>query len=135
MARLYPIAKTLQSGCDLSMANPCLGCGACCAFFRVQFYWREANSADVVTPVPPGMFEELTDASRCMRGTSAKHHPKCIGLKGRIGEDASCTIYANRPSPCHAFTASYADGKRNERCDQARRAHGLRPLRPDDYKP
>ncbi|EGR9493162.1 YkgJ family cysteine cluster protein, partial [Escherichia coli] len=22
--------------------NPCMTCGACCAFFRVSFYWAEA---------------------------------------------------------------------------------------------
>jgi len=107
------------------MKNPCVGCGACCAHFRVQFYWREA--------VPADMQEELTSLHNCMRGTSAKHHPKCVGLKGRIGRDAQCSIYADRPSPCRAFSASYVDGKRNERCDQARIAHGLRPLRPDDW--
>ncbi|EFG2122847.1 YkgJ family cysteine cluster protein, partial [Escherichia coli] len=21
--------------------NPCMTCGACCAFFRVSFYWAE----------------------------------------------------------------------------------------------
>ncbi|EEX7666747.1 YkgJ family cysteine cluster protein, partial [Escherichia coli] len=23
--------------------NPCMTCGACCAFFRVSFYWAEAD--------------------------------------------------------------------------------------------
>ncbi|HBP8873638.1 TPA: YkgJ family cysteine cluster protein, partial [Escherichia coli] len=25
--------------------NPCMRCGACCAFFRVSFYWAEADDA------------------------------------------------------------------------------------------
>jgi Fe-S-cluster containining protein len=114
--------------------NPCVGCGACCAHFRVQFYWREANPEDQSPSVPEGLHEDLTSIHRCMRGTAAKHHPKCVALKGKIGESASCSIYLSRPTPCHAFAASYEDGKRNERCDEARRAHGLRPLRPDDWK-
>ena len=27
----------------MSNLNPCMTCGACCAFFRVSFYWAEAN--------------------------------------------------------------------------------------------
>ncbi|HDN1328034.1 YkgJ family cysteine cluster protein, partial [Escherichia coli] len=25
----------------MSNLNPCMTCGACCAFFRVSFYWAE----------------------------------------------------------------------------------------------
>ena len=107
------------------MKNPCINCGACCAHFRVQFYWRE--------PVPQPMFEELDSRYRCMKGTNDKHHPKCAGLKGRIGRDACCSMYEQRPTPCRDFTASYADGRRNVRCDEARARHGLKPLRPEDY--
>ena len=113
--------------------NPCVGCGACCAHFRVQFYWREANAEDAKPSVPKALVDDLDSQWRCMRGTGSKHHPKCVALKGRIGENAQCSIYPNRPSPCHEFKASYSDGKRNERCDQARQAHGLRALRPEDW--
>lgn len=114
--------------------NPCVSCGACCAHFRVQFYWREANPGDSENPVPPHLFEDLTPQHRCMKGTAKKHHPKCEGLKGRIGKDARCSIYTFRPTPCRAFTASFADGLRHERCDQARAAHGLPPLKPSDWR-
>ena len=118
----------------LADKNPCVSCGACCAHFRVQFYWREANPGDSENPVPSHLFEELTPQHRCMKGTAKKHHPKCEGLKGRIGKDARCSIYASRPTPCRAFTASFADGLRNERCDRARAAHGLAPLKPSDWR-
>ncbi|OZZ73507.1 zinc/iron-chelating domain-containing protein, partial [Klebsiella pneumoniae] len=26
----------------MSEINPCMTCGACCAYFRVSFYWAEA---------------------------------------------------------------------------------------------
>jgi Fe-S-cluster containining protein len=115
--------------------NPCVGCGACCAFFRVQFYWREANPVDANPCVPQEHFEDLTPMLRCMRGTNQKHRPKCTGLKGRIGNNAQCSIYSSRPTPCRRFTASYADNKHNPRCDEARQAHGLTPLRPSDWGP
>lgn len=106
-------------------ANPCVQCGACCAFFRVQYYWREV--------VPAGLFEDLNATYRCMKGTAQKHRPQCAGLKGRIGTDARCSIYKDRPSPCRAFTASYSDGQRHPRCDEARQGHGLLPLRREDW--
>lgn len=114
-------------------SNPCVSCGACCAYFRVQFYWREANAGESEYVVPPGYYEDLTEFHRCMKGTAEKHHPKCRGLGGRIGRDAACTIYESRPSPCRQFKASYSDGRHHPRCDEARRAHGLLPLRKDDW--
>lgn len=115
--------------------HPCIGCGACCAFFRVQFYWREANKGESDHVVPAGMFEELAVSShfRCMKGTARKHHPKCVGLNGRIGHDACCSMYPFRPSPCRDFKASYSDGRHYPRCDEARKAHGLRPLQREDW--
>jgi Fe-S-cluster containining protein len=115
--------------------NPCVNCGACCAHFRVQFYWREANAADHSPNVPSGFFEELTSVLRCMSGTNDKHRPQCRGLQGKIGRDAKCGIYLSRPTPCRDFRASYADGRRHERCDQARARHGLKALSPADWEP
>jgi len=123
-----------MEGPMISRSNPCVSCGACCATFRVQFYWREANREDHEPTVPEGSFEELTDRLRCMRGTNDKHHPKCLGLKGRIGRDATCSIYGRRPTPCREFTASYENGKPSARCDEARARHGLRRLTVDDWK-
>lgn len=113
--------------------NPCISCGACCAYFRVQFYWREANAQDSKHPVPQHLFEELTDQHRCMKGTADKHRPKCEALAGRIGQDAKCSIYELRPTPCRAFKASYEDGVRHSRCDEARAWHGLRALTKADW--
>jgi len=68
-----------------------------------------------------------------MKGTSGKHHRRCVALEGRIGEKVGCSIYVNRPSPCRAFAASFENGKRNPRCDEARSAHGLKPLQRTDW--
>lgn len=120
-------------GSFMEAPNPCVSCGACCAYFRVQFYWREANPGESENLVPPGYFEELTEFHRCMKGTSKKHHPKCAGLGGKIGQNAACTIYPYRPTPCREFRASYSDGRHHPRCDEARRAHGLKPLSREDW--
>jgi len=113
-------------------SSPCITCGACCAFFRVDFYWREAEPSDSAHPVPQGLFEEHENHMRCMKGTNSKRSRKCVALSGRIGEHVGCTIYPNRPTPCRRFQYSYYDGKPNPRCDEARAAHGLLPLRRDE---
>ena len=112
--------------------HPCLSCGACCAHFRVAFYWREAE-VDGIWKVPIKLTVDLDSTYRCMKGTEVKHQNKCIALTGRIGRDAHCTIYQNRPTPCRNFMASYEDGKHHPRCDEARKSHGLRPLRREDF--
>jgi len=114
--------------------HPCVKCGACCATFRVAFYWREAESQQHDNAVPQGYWNELTPTQRCMTGTDSKHHPKCKALNGKIGEKAICTIYENRPTPCRQFQASYENGVQNERCDSARAKHGLKALTKQDWR-
>lgn len=109
--------------------NPCTTCGACCAHFRVSFYWREGEASDYSRPVPAELFVEHGDCFRTMKGTE-QNRPKCSALKGKVGSSVSCAIYENRPSPCREFFASYEEGKgSNSRCDEARKAHGLEPLK------
>ncbi len=112
-------------------ANLCLSCGACCAFYRCSFYWREASDQ---TPggAPVEWTEDLTPIYRAMKGTNDAR-PRCIALEGEIGKAVRCVIYDRRPTPCHAFPPSYIDGTRNERCDKARAAHGLPPRQPGDW--
>lgn len=115
-----------------SKPHPCLSCGACCAFFRVAFYWREAEAGGP-WQVPLKFAVDLDSTHRCMKGTEVKHQSKCIALAGRIGKDAHCRIYNQRPTPCRNFEASYENGRHNARCDEARWGHGLRPLRREDF--
>ncbi|MFP4323197.1 MAG: YkgJ family cysteine cluster protein [Anaerolineales bacterium] len=118
--------------------NPCLTCGACCAHFRVSFYWSEADPAQGGT-VPAEMTQPLPPLRRCMRGTDALQ-PRCIALEGDIGHAVRCTIYAQRPSPCREFALDWTpDGQLHytpedlARCTAARAAWGLPPLlEPDD---
>ena len=107
-----------------------MNCGACCAMYRVSFYWAEANDAPGGW-VPVEATEQLTPTLRCMRGTSSKT-PRCEQLKGAI-PGALCGIYENRPSVCRDLEAAWAHGRPNERCDRARDAWGLPPLSPGDW--
>ena len=108
--------------------NPCLDCGACCAYFRNSFYWSEADpSAGGLTP--PELTVKLTPYRAVMRGTE-QVPPRCVALEGEIGKKVRCVIHPLRPSPCREFHASWIDGVHNERCDRARAAHGLPPLEP-----
>jgi uncharacterized protein len=108
--------------------NPCLTCGACCAFFRASFYWAEADDASE-GGVPVELTEKLNDFRRIMRGTSGEK-PRCIALQGIIGARVHCTIYERRSSVCRDFPASWTENEPNERCDRARAAWGLAPLLP-----
>jgi len=105
--------------------NPCMTCGACCAHFRVSFYWAEADDAGGVVPVE--LTEPLGLMMRNMRGTNARE-PRCVALQGEPGGCVSCDIYAQRPSPCREFAMSGEDGVYNEACDRARARYGLPPL-------
>ena len=120
-----PAAKT-------EALHPCQKCGACCASFRVSFYWLAAEPS-VTNAIPQNFIEDLDQNTRCMKGTSNKHQPKFIALSGRIGEMVNCVIYENRPSPCRNFKASFESGYQEPRCDEARAKHGLKPILKSDW--
>ena len=89
-----------------------VGCGACCATYRVSFYWAEGAG------LPDELVEKLTPVMACMAGTN-QPSPRCVVLQGQVGVDAHCGRYAQRPSPCHELQAGDA------RCLKARAHHGL----------
>lgn len=105
--------------------SPCLSCGACCAFFRVSFYWAELASAG--GQVPDSHADPLPPHRAVMRGTHSAT-PRCAALQGRVGEAVCCSIYENRPSPCREFTSSVEVPGGAPDCERARRAVGLPPL-------
>ena len=115
------------------MRNPCLDCGACCAYYRVSFHWSEAERF-LGGATPAELTTKLSPHRVAMRGTQSKS-PRCVALDGQIGKAVSCSIYSQRPSPCREFEASWVNGMHSERCDQARAAHGLPPLEPPTRKP
>ncbi|MFW5752924.1 MAG: YkgJ family cysteine cluster protein [Planctomycetota bacterium] len=108
-------------------------CGACCSHFRVSFHWMEADDA---TPdgVPVELTRPLGFHRRCMIGTDQKQ-PRCIALLGTVGQEVSCAIHARRPTACREFIASYAQGRREHRCDAVRARYGLPLVGPADWQP
>lgn len=110
--------------------HPCVRCGACCGTYRVLFDASEIKSEDY--KVPKELTEKVGDGQLAIIGTN-EAKPRCVALQGRIGHSVSCGIYANRPSCCREYRASFEDGTRNPRCDEARRGKGLKPLRASDY--
>lgn len=105
--------------------SPCLSCGACCAFFRVSFYWGEAASAGGC--VPDALTTQVSPHLSCMQGTSQKP-ARCVALTGQVGQAVACSIYQQRSSTCREFAMSGENGVPNPECDKARAFHGLVPL-------
>lgn len=116
----------------MARPNPCLQCGACCAYFRASFYWAEGDDA---TPggVPIELTAKLTPFLRVMRGTD-QPHPRCVALLGEIGKSVRCAIHPQRSSVCRDFVPSWENGEPNPRCDKARARWGLAPLTPHDWE-
>lgn len=114
----------------MSSASPCVSCGACCAHFRVSFFWGECQSAGGT--VPDDRVEQITPSRVAMKGT-CQPGARCEALHGVIGEAVSCDMYALRAATCREFEASWFDGAHNPACDSARAAHGLPPLTPEMF--
>lgn len=97
--------------------NPCLQCGACCATYRVSFYWAEAEERGL----PDSLIEQVSPWHACMAGTW-QPEPRCRALVGAIGESVSCLVYPQRPSPCRELQPG------EDKCNRARVRHGLKLL-------
>lgn len=97
-----------------SDANPCLDCGACCAFFRVSFYWAEAEA----NGIPADLTEPINLRFSCMAGTNQRA-PHCRALIGDVGQRVGCAIYPQRPNPCREVQAGDAQ------CNKARAGYGM----------
>lgn len=90
----------------------CTRCGACCATYRVSFYWSEGAH------LPERMVERVTPTMACMAGTYSAR-PRCAALQGRVGGQVRCGVYEQRPPVCRDVVPGDA------RCVEARRRHGL----------
>lgn len=98
---------------------PCVSCGACCAYFKVEFS-RENNPQ-----VPWQKIIIQKDKKAFMKGAE-KFKGRCDSLLGNLGENCSCSIYENRPDVCAAFPVWLNNGKQNPKCIKAREHNGLK---------
>jgi Fe-S-cluster containining protein len=102
--------------------SACQTCGACCAAYRVQFAVYELDEAG--GSVPAALTEPVNGSTCRMRGTG-EVPIRCVALSGTVGTTVGCTIYHQRPAPCHELSeGSYA-------CHKARARHGLPALDPE----
>lgn len=101
-------------------------CGACCVTYPVIFAPQELDSVPEGW-VPAALTETVYSHCVHMAGT-ARHPRRCVALQGTIGVEVSCTIYAQRPTPCREFAPAADAGHGDARCADARRLHGLPPL-------
>jgi len=97
--------------------NICLSCGACCAAYRVSFYWSEARELGLEEP----FIEKFNSWRTCMSGTN-KQSIRCRALQGVIGREVFCIVYSKRPSPCREVQQG------DDKCNRARGKHGLGPV-------
>lgn len=97
--------------------NSCQQCGACCATYRVSFYWGEAGQSGL----PDTAIQQLTPFLACMAGTN-DHPPRCHALSGVVGVAVACGVYGQRPSPCRELQPG------EDKCNRARARHGLPPI-------
>lgn len=126
----YRISDLSRLDCCVSeipvnYVSPCMSCGACCSFFRVSFYWGEAESAG--GHVPDILTAKVNNVYSCMQGTE-KEPVRCVALLGEVGSQVRCSIYQNRPSPCRDFECHSETLAGNNDCNRARASHGLPPL-------
>lgn len=98
-------------------SEECQQCGACCAAFRVSFYWTETTAHPDGT-VPGELTTPVTPHLVAMRGTDVLPS-RCIALDGEVGQSVSCSIYPLRSSTCHDCEAG------SEKCNRARQQHSL----------
>jgi Fe-S-cluster containining protein len=106
---------------DASTDNPCQQCGACCAHFRVSFYWAETDAHPYGT-VPERLTIPVAPHYVAMQGTDKHTVTRCVALAGEIGDTVGCTIYEQRSSTCREFDAG------TPACNRAREKHGLHAL-------
>lgn len=100
---------------QVASPDSCMSCGACCAYFRVSFYWAEGID------MPDHYTEPVTAVYSCMAGTN-QQNPRCIALEGEVGKQVSCGMYEQRSSSCKEVQIADAQ------CNKARLAHNMIPL-------
>jgi Fe-S-cluster containining protein len=102
----------------------CRRCGACCKNLPANMAegflsWVEIEDDDVLL-----QRSDLVRRLVVLDGGGVPHlrlYPdgRCRALRGAVGVHVRCTIYENRPRPCHEVEAG------GELCLMYRAAHGL----------
>jgi len=91
--------------------NPCQACGACCAYSSnwPRFTIEDDAALDLI---PAELVNERLSGMHC-------DGDRCAALRGEIGVQTACEIYAIRPEVCRTCMPGDAE------CAKARRKYGL----------
>ena len=120
------MADPAQTDTNHGEDNPCLSCGACCAHFRVSFYFGELQGQPGGW-VPLELTSKVNDFRAAMKGT--EDGGRCVALRGELGKPGiRCAIYQQRSGTCREFDAWLPDGTPNPECQRLREQRGLAPL-------
>lgn len=97
--------------------NPCTTCGACCAYSHnwPRFTTEDDDALDLI---PPRFVNDRQSGMRC-------EGDRCSALKGEVGKETACEIYAIRPEVCRICMPG------DDECEKARRRFNLPPLDSD----
>jgi uncharacterized protein len=96
------------------IGNPCQACGACCGYSSnwPRFTIEDDAALDLI---PAELVNARLSGMRC-------DGDRCAALRGEIGVETACTIYAIRPDVCRTCMPGDAE------CAMARRKYGLPTL-------
>lgn len=96
--------------------NPCLSCGACCAYSETwpRFTTEDEAALDLI---PEKFVNERHAGMRC-------DGDRCSALSGQVGVATSCMIHAVRPEVCRVCMPGDVE------CGMARKKWGLPALSP-----
>jgi Fe-S-cluster containining protein len=97
---------------DTVTVSPCTSCGACCSYSR-EWPRFTTEPDDVLDRIPQDLINDSLSGMRCQNGE------RCSALRGRIGIETSCSIYADRPEVCRACLPG------DDACSMARAKFGL----------
>lgn len=98
----------------------CTTCGACCAYLLcVAVKHSDDTPADAFWNITNETAAGEITVDRFMRRNSESG--ACAALDGKLGEEALCRIYPNRPQVCREFEAG------SDKCRALRRAYGFEP--------
>jgi Fe-S-cluster containining protein len=93
-------------------ANPCLSCGACCAFSR-EWPRFSLETEDEIVAIRAALVGER--GMRCVGD-------RCSALAGEVGVKTSCEVYDVRPHVCRSCEAG------DPECNMARAKFGFPAL-------
>jgi uncharacterized protein len=111
-----PVNPTTAANPERSTPD-CQTCGACCATFDVWLSDEETARFEASPRLSrlTVLYQRPGLSGRFLRREAGR----CASLRGRLGEQCRCEIYADRPSLCRQFEAGSPE------CFEARRARNL----------